>query len=165
MSYHYQTHTEKWFNYVIPNFRIHEFAENPVKYSDPHALICLQDLRIDVASSIYPSLANGAVARFDGSKTSRHYVDTTLSIPKYSTAFDLFFKADPAWVFHKILINPSFRGIGVYFDTRNNKGKDQIMFHVDTRIKETTWCRIDGEYFYVKPYNNTLKKMFTLLGK
>lgn len=160
----FKTHTQEQFDFVISNFKTREFPEDPIKYSDPHALVCLQDLRIDIGSSISPSLASGGLARFDGSKNSCHYVDIERDEPKYSTAFDLFFKADPAYVLFTLLHNNSFRGIGVYFDTRNNKGKKQVMFHVDTRIKRATQCRIDGKYFYVRPNNNTLKKIFKLLS-
>ena len=158
------THTAEQFKAVVSKFKPSEFAEDPIKYADPHALVCLMDLRLTINSSISPSLASGALARFDGSKTSRHYVDLTLKEPKYSTAFDLFFKADPRFVFYTLLCESAFRGIGVYFDTRNNKGVDQIMFHVDIRKDRATWCRIDGKYYYVRPNNSTLKKIYTLLG-
>jgi len=42
-------------------------------------------------------------------------------------------------------------GIGVYSDTRNNQGKEQVMFHFGVRPTEmmgspATWGRIDGKY-------------------
>ena len=42
-------------------------------------------------------------------------------------------------------------GIGVYSDTRNNQGDDQVMFHLGVRPNElmgspATWGRISGKY-------------------
>lgn len=44
-----------------------------------------------------------------------------------------------------------FTGIGVYSDTRNNRGEDQVMFHFDVRPTEdmgapAEWGRVNGEY-------------------
>ena len=44
-----------------------------------------------------------------------------------------------------------FTGIGVYSDTRNNQGDDQVMFHLGVRPTEmmgspATWGRISGKY-------------------
>ena len=44
-----------------------------------------------------------------------------------------------------------FTGIGVYSDTHNNKGEEQVMFHLGVRPNElmgspATWGRVDGEY-------------------
>jgi len=44
-----------------------------------------------------------------------------------------------------------FTGIGVYSDTRNNKGEEQVMFHFDVRPNElmgspATWGRVSGKY-------------------
>ena len=44
-----------------------------------------------------------------------------------------------------------FTGIGVYSDTHNNKGEEQVMFHLGVRPTEmmgspATWGRVDGEY-------------------
>ena len=44
-----------------------------------------------------------------------------------------------------------FTGIGVYSDTRNNKGQEQVMFHLGVRPNEdmgspATWGRISGKY-------------------
>ena len=44
-----------------------------------------------------------------------------------------------------------FTGIGVYSDTRNNQGQEQVMFHLGVRPNEdmgspATWGRVDGEY-------------------
>lgn len=43
-----------------------------------------------------------------------------------------------------------FTGIGVYTDTRNNRGEDQVMFHFDVRPYRdmgtpSTWGRVAGE--------------------
>ena len=44
-----------------------------------------------------------------------------------------------------------FTGIGVYSDTDNNQGDDQVMFHLGVRPNElmgspATWGRISGKY-------------------
>ena len=44
-----------------------------------------------------------------------------------------------------------FTGIGVYSDTHNNQGEEQVMFHLGVRPNElmgspATWGRVDGEY-------------------
>jgi len=44
-----------------------------------------------------------------------------------------------------------FTGIGVYSDTRNNQGDDQVMFHLGVRPTEmmgspATWGRVDHDY-------------------
>jgi hypothetical protein len=44
-----------------------------------------------------------------------------------------------------------FTGIGVYSDTHNNQGDDQVMFHLGVRPTEmmgspATWGRISGKY-------------------
>jgi len=44
-----------------------------------------------------------------------------------------------------------FTGIGVYSDTRNNQGQEQVMFHLGVRPNElmgspATWGRISGKY-------------------
>ena len=44
-----------------------------------------------------------------------------------------------------------FTGIGVYSDTHNNQGDDQVMFHLGVRPNEdmgspATWGRVDHDY-------------------
>ena len=44
-----------------------------------------------------------------------------------------------------------FTGIGVYSDTHNNRGEEQVMFHLGVRPNElmgspATWGRINGKY-------------------
>ena len=44
-----------------------------------------------------------------------------------------------------------FTGIGVYSDTRNNQGEEQVMFHLGVRPTElmgspATWGRVSGKY-------------------
>ena len=44
-----------------------------------------------------------------------------------------------------------FTGIGVYSDTHNNEGKEQVMFHLGVRPTElmgspATWGRVDHDY-------------------
>lgn len=160
----YKPHTIEQFTNVIPKFSTSEFSEDPIKFSDPHSLICLQDFRTQINSRIYPSKATGGLARFDGSKTSRHYVN--LAENKLSTAFDLFFEADPQYIFYKLLCDSAFRGIGVYFDTKDNHGKPSVMFHVDTRDERVTQCRINKKYYYVNSHDNTtLKLIYENLSK
>jgi hypothetical protein len=44
-----------------------------------------------------------------------------------------------------------FTGIGVYSDTKNNTGQEQVMFHFGVRPTHSmgspaTWGRVDGQY-------------------
>ena len=157
----FQPHTNEQFKANVPNFKTSEFAEDPIKQSDPTSLIKLQKFRIALGSSISPSLAPGALARFDKESGSKHTVNIDKGI--LSTAFDLFFDANPEYVLFKLFTESEFNGIGIYFDTKNNKGIKQVMFHVDSREKRTTQSRINGIYSYVTPDNNTLKTIFKML--
>ena len=50
-----------------------------------------------------------------------------------------------------MLFRSGFTGIGVYSDTHNNQGDDQVMFHLGVRPNEdmgspATWGRVDHDY-------------------
>ena len=56
-----------------------------------------------------------------------------------------------ARAFVDLAISIGFTGIGVYSDTRNNKGEPQVMFHLGVRSNEkmgnpATWGRVNGSY-------------------
>ena len=116
---------------------------------------------------IYPSKADGALARFGSMhKNSRHYAEDRLS-----DALDLFVdkRKSPLEVLITFLSVHKFGGIGVYFDTKNNRGEKHIMFHVDMRpvgmnhVRRSTliWYRENGNYFYpqYQNFDEFLRKM------
>lgn len=138
---------------TIKNFIKEEFPEDPL-FADPKLLIALDYLRDFIGYPIMPSPVSGALARFNGSKTSRHYAQGRLS-----TACDIFINADSFESYSKILQSGLFKGIGCYFDTKYG-GKPHTMFHLDLRPKPLIWYRNLGSYTY--EYENLFHKK---LGK
>lgn len=129
-------------NYQIKNFTKDEFSENPIKYALPKLIINLDKLRDIIGNSIYPSPVTGALARFDGSKTSQHYAKNRLS-----TAIDVFIEGDLFEIYSKILTSSLFCGIGFYPNTHYG-GERFPMWHLDLRKKPLMWFRDAGVYTY-----------------
>ena len=106
-----------------------EFPEDPDLHADPSLIYALGGLRSSLKDELLlPSPARGALARFDGSKTSQHY-----AVGRFSTACDIFCTGVPNDAYKLILANPFFKGIGIYLDTKGPDGLPWIMFHVDIR--------------------------------
>ena len=137
----------------MKNFNPEEFSER-LQYASPLLLEKLDLFRDYIRKVINPSKAKGALARFEGSATSQHY-----AVGRLSTAVDVFVDAPPAWVFYKAL-EFGWNGVGVYFDTHNNEGKKQIMFHFDTRVVNTSWYRNENKYHWVTHNPEELDKLF-----
>jgi len=136
---------------TIRNFTWNEFPESP-ELADPKLLLALDYLRDDLGVPIIPSPVPGALARFDGSKTSQHY-----AVDRLSTGCDVFIRCSPFKAYSIILQSGCFTGVGIYFDTQY-AGKPHVMFHLDIRDEPLMWYR-DGNYHYNTEifYENLLK--------
>jgi len=136
-----------------------EFRKEEVDYIDPRALNRYVRAREATRVPWYPSTVKGAVARFSGSPTSRHY-----AIDRYSDALDFFIAIDTdiEWFLFNLFSTGIFGAIGVYFDTTGYEYSSDVMFHVDCRHNTMgiplVWYRIEGEYTYV--LNATAYKKF-----
>ena len=133
------------------HFKAEEFRE----WSDDMSarLVTMLDvLRFKLDSPIEISLSKYALGRELGrGKMSEHNIDEWGEV----LAVDCFISGvynraqSEAVVYEATSIG--FTGIGVYSDTHNNKGEEQVMFHLGVRPNElmgspATWGRVDGEY-------------------
>lgn len=150
----------------VNNFWKGEFSEDPDKYADPQLIYDIDLMREKLGVSIYPSKASGALARFSGSESSRHY-----AVDRKSDALDFFVDKSKSIVECLLLFLSycKFGGIGVYFDTTNNEDEEHIMFHLDrrplgeghSRDSVLIWYRDNGEYYYplYSQFEEFLKKL------
>jgi hypothetical protein len=125
----------------IKNYKKDEFPKDPTKYANPELIIRLDKLRDFLGKPVYPSPVKNALARFSGSKTSRHY-----AVGRLSDACDVFIEGDKFEVYSKVLKSNLFTGIGLYFDTKY-KNKPWMMMHLDLRENPLMWFR-DITYYY-----------------
>jgi hypothetical protein len=133
------------------HFSQEEFRE----WSDdmsPRLITMLDVLRFKLGSPIEISASEYALGRELGrGKMSEHNVDEWGEV----LAVDCFISG----VYNRIQAEAvaheaeqiGFTGIGVYSDTHNNQGDDQVMFHLGVRPNEdmgapATWGRISGKY-------------------
>ena len=133
------------------NFSQEEFRE----WSDDMSarLVTMLDvLRFRLGSPIEISLSKYALGRELGrGKMSEHNVDEWGEV----LAVDCFIRG----VYNRAQAEEvareakaiGFTGIGVYSDTHNNYGEDQVMFHLGIRPTEmmgspATWGRVDHDY-------------------
>jgi hypothetical protein len=139
-----------------------EFNEDPDKYADPTLIYTLDKFRLTFGERIFPSPVEGAFVRFDGSKTSQHYVGDKENPIRKTTAIDFFPEGTPIEVYTYLLTNFLIKGIGIYLDTKGNDGLPWIMFHMDIREKgfkafPLIWfCKKEkgiNKYYY--PQNNS----------
>jgi len=133
------------------HFEAEEFRE----WSDDMSarLITMLDvLRFKLGSPIEISLSEYALGRNLGrGKMSEHNIDEWGEV----LAVDCFIggvynRAQAEAVVYEAE-GIGFTGIGVYSDTHNNQGDDQVMFHLGVRPNEdmgspATWGRISGKY-------------------
>lgn len=131
-------------------FSLYEFAgrENEVEFAQQELFTALDKYRVLIGEAIHPSPAEGALSRFVGSPTSRHYVDHQ----KRSDAIDVFIRGDFFKNWRIATMTKLFGGVGLYVDT-HFKDVRWPMFHLDTRPSPyaVLWARSGGEYIY--PYN------------
>ena len=116
-------------------------------------LITMLDvLRFKLGSAIEISLSEYALGRNLGrGKMSEHNIDEWGEV----LAVDCFIggvynRAQAEAVAHEAE-GIGFTGIGVYSDTTNNQGEEQVMFHLGVRPTEmmgspATWGRVDHDY-------------------
>lgn len=129
--------------YEFKDFSEGEFPEDVKKYAAIALIRKLQAQRNILDAPIRPSLAKGALARRGGSKTSKHYATGRLS-----TAVDWFSDLEPFETWNHVLASGLWDGMGIYFDTKNNDGGRQVMFHTDFgRSQNVYWYRKDKEMF------------------
>ena len=118
----------------------------------PRLVTMLDVLRFRMGSAIEISASEYALGRELGrGKMSEHNIDHWGEV----LAVDCFIGG----VYNRIQAEAvaheaeqiGFTGIGVYSDTRNNQGQEQVMFHLGVRPNElmgspATWGRISGKY-------------------
>ena len=118
----------------------------------PRLVTMLDVLRFRLSSAIEISASGAALGRNLGrDKLSEHNVDHWGEV----LAVDCFIggvynRAQTEAVVYEAE-GIGFTGIGVYSDTHNNQGDDQVMFHLGVRPNEdmgspATWGRISGKY-------------------
>ena len=133
----------------------HFDAEEFREWSDDTSarLVTMLDvLRFKLGSAIEISASEYALGRNLGrGKMSEHNIDHWGEV----LAADCFISGiynraqSEAVVYEATSIG--FTGIGVYSDTHNNKGEEQVMFHLGVRPNElmgspATWGRVDHDY-------------------
>ncbi len=125
-----------------------EFAEYgiPLNHIKADLITTLQSIRTETGIPIYPGPLKSEWARFDGSKTSRHY-----AVDRLSDAGDIFpvrSRVLELWV--RLQAIPNIGAIGLYADTDGPDGLPWPMVHFDLRNarQKVLWAR-DGEYFYL----------------
>ena len=133
------------------HFEAEEFRE----WSDdmsPRLVTMLDVLRFKLGSPIEISLSEYALGRNLGrNELSEHNIDEwgeVLAVDCFVSG--VYNRAQAEAVAHEATAI-GFTGIGVYSDTHNNQGDDQVMFHLGVRPNEdmgspATWGRISGKY-------------------
>ena len=133
------------------HFSQEEFREWAEDMS-PRLVTMLDVLRFRLGSPIEISASEYALGRNLGvGKMSEHNIDHWGEV----LAADCFISGiynraqSEAVVYEATSIG--FTGIGVYSDTHNNKGEEQVMFHLGVRPNElmgspATWGRVDHDY-------------------
>ena len=125
-----------------------EWAED----MSPRLVTMLDVLRFRLGSAIEISASEYALGRNLGrGKMSEHNIDEWGEV----LAVDCFIggvynRAQAEAVVYEAE-GIGFTGIGVYSDTHNNQGDDQVMFHLGVRPNEdmgspATWGRVAGKY-------------------
>ena len=112
----------------------------------------LDVLRFRLGSAIEISASEYALGRNLGvGKMSEHNVDEwgeVLAVDCFISG--VYSRQQAEGVVHEA-IAIGFTGIGVYSDTRNNQGQEQVMFHLGVRPNElmgspATWGRVNHDY-------------------
>jgi len=133
------------------HFNQEEFRE----WSDdisPRLITMLDVLRFKMGSPIEISASEYALGRELGvGKMSEHNIDHWGEV----LAVDCFISGVYNRAQVEAVVNEAtgigFTGIGVYSDTHNNSGEEQVMFHLGVRPNEmmgspATWGRVDHDY-------------------
>ena len=118
----------------------------------PRLVTLLDVLRFKCGSPIEPSLNAGALGRRLGAGSqSAHNVDVWGQVLAVDFFVSGVFGREQAEEIVNLMRGLGFTGIGVYTDTRNNRGVEQVMFHGDVRPtaamgNPATWGRVNGNY-------------------
>lgn len=168
-------------------FSLNEFPnrELEVVFASQELFTSMDTYRRMLAVPIFPSPVEGALSRFEGSETSRHYVagkikDTGTSFlglqketlfaelkldniitTKLSTAMDIFIGGgfENFWKAYTMALSCGlFGGVGVYAHTQY-QGKAWPMLHLDNRphVFPTIWARANDDA-YIYPLRNTMHR-------
>ena len=133
----------------------HFSAEEFREWSDdmsPRLVTMLDVLRFKLGSPIEISGSEYALGRNLGvGKMSEHNIDEwgeVLAVDCFVSG--VYNRAQAESVVYEAE-GIGFTGIGIYSDTDNNQGDDQVMFHLGVRPNElmgspATWGRISGKY-------------------
>ena len=118
----------------------------------PRLVTMMDVLRFRLGSPIEISLSEYALGRNLGrNELSEHNVDEwgeVLAVDCFVSG--VYNRAQAEAVVYEAE-EIGFTGIGVYSDTRNNQGQEQVMFHLGVRPNEdmgspATWGRVNGKY-------------------
>ena len=133
------------------HFSQEEFREWAEDMS-PRLVTMLDVLRFRLGSAIAISASEYALGRNLGAgKMSEHNIDEwgeVLAVDCFISG--VYSRQQAEGVVHEATAI-GFTGIGVYSDTHNNQGDDQVMFHLGVRPNEdmgspATWGRTSGKY-------------------
>jgi len=118
----------------------------------PRLVTMLDILRFHIGRPIEISKSSYALGREQGrDQMSEHNIDRwgeVLAVDCFVTG--VYRRAQAEAVAHEAEAI-GFTGIGVYSDTHNNYGEEQVMFHLGVRPNElmgapATWGRVDHDY-------------------
>ena len=133
------------------HFTQEEFRE----WSDdmsPRLVTMLDVLRFRLGSAIAISGSAYALGRNLGrGKMSEHNIDEWGEVLAADCFIRGVYNRAQAQAVAREAESIGFTGIGVYSDTHNNQGEDQVMFHLGVRPTElmaapATWGRVNGKY-------------------
>jgi len=118
----------------------------------PRLITMLDVLRFRLGSVIEISASDYALGRELGrGKMSAHNIDEWGEVLAVDCFIGGIYNRAQAEAVASEAKSLGFTGIGVYSDTRNNQGGEQVMFHLDVRPNEmmgspATWGRAAGKY-------------------
>ena len=135
----------------MPNFTEDEFPEGELAHTSFHLLARLQMFREKLGVAVHPSKVKGALARYDGPRTSDHFVKVGEIA---STGIDVFCDCSIFKAWTVAISCGLWDSVGVYFDTRDNNGVDHPMLHLGLRKKRAIWLR--DNHVYVSPGGDKL---------
>jgi len=118
----------------------------------PRLVTVLDVLRFKLGSPIEISLSEYALGRNLGrNELSEHNIDEWGEVLAVDCFISGVYSRQQAEAVAHEAEQIGFTGIGVYSDTRNNQGQEQVMFHLGVRPNEdmgapATWGRVNGKY-------------------
>jgi len=118
----------------------------------PRLVTVLDVLRFRLGSAIEISLSEYALGRNLGrNELSEHNIDEWGEVLAVDCFIRGVYKRAQAEAVAHEAEGIGFTGIGVYSDTHNNRGEEQVMFHLGVRPNElmgspAAWGRVNGEY-------------------